>query len=80
MLHFYEIEAWRPASLGVATTDDLRPGFGLTLPPLAVAPVPEARSLSASARIFFAALISLSWCVLQLGQVQARTSSGISPI
>ncbi len=50
-----------PNSSAVAKTVDFRPLRGLTLPPLAVSPVPEENKiLKPSSLQFLAALISLS--------------------
>ena len=57
---------WLPASTAFAITEDLRPLAGLTLPPLAVASVPEASTRNPSSRILIEAFISLSCFVWQL--------------
>jgi hypothetical protein len=77
--HCCAIERGLPLSAATASgrVDFRLPAFGLTLPPEAVAPLPDANKRKPSFLILIAALISLSCRCWQWGQSNERTERSI---
>ena len=63
--HYSALKDRASSFLGDRPTRGFRLLPGLTPPPLAVASAPPANIRSPSARMFFAALMSRSWCAPQ---------------